>query len=334
MNNQTRVGLFALITLIIAVFGFYFLKGVNLFTTKNKYYAIFDHIDGLYKSNPVVVNGFKIGTVKDMYIDQKTGKIKVEIISEGNFQIPASSTASILSTDLVGSKTIAISLGGSSKMLDDGDTIRTVVQNDLMGKLNTAIDPLVLKINHTLTNLDSVLHGISGALGKQDPTSTIHKLNEALDNIKSITAQLDVTLKKGTLDKTLGNLASITGNIEKNNDGIKKIITNFADLTDTLKRADLAATVERARMAITEINILLKNINNGDGTISSLIKDKKVYNDIDGAILKLDALLADVKEHPYRYVNISVLGGQKRDEKYKAKVAAEQAKKATQKTTK
>ena len=97
MNNQAKVGIFAVITIAIFIFGFYFLKGTNLFATKNKYYSIFDRVDGLYKSNPVVVNGYKIGTVGNMSIDQKTGKVTVEMIAEDDFQIPDNSSATILS---------------------------------------------------------------------------------------------------------------------------------------------------------------------------------------------------------------------------------------------
>ncbi len=325
MNNQTKVGLFSLITIIIFIFGFYFLKGVNLFTTKSKYYAVFDNIDGIYKSNPVVVNGHKIGSVNDESFDINTGKVVVEMVVDNSFVLYDSCLASVTSTDLVGSKEISIRYKLSPRVLKSGDTMGSMLMPDMMGKLNAAIDPLKDNITKTLKNLDSVLHGISGALGKEDPTSTIHKLNAALDNIHSITENLNTTLKKGTLDKTLSNLESITGNLQKNNDGIQRILHNVADLTDTLKAADLATTVSKARMALSSIDTLLYNINNGDGTVSSLIKDKKIYNDLDSAVLSLNGLLSDVKSNPFRYVNVSFFGGKKRDDKYMAKQAKKKA---------
>jgi hypothetical protein len=50
-------------------------------------------------------------------------------------------------------------------------------------------------------------------------------------------------------------------------------------------------------------------------------------------VLSLNTLLVDVKAHPFRYVNVSVFGGQKRDDKYKAKLAKEEAKKKAKTTT-
>lgn len=325
MNNQTKVGLFALISVIVFIFGFYFLKGINLFTTKSRYYAVFDNINGIYNSNPVSVNGHHIGSVNGETFDVKTGKVVLEMVVDRGFILYDSCLASIISTDLVGSKEVSIRYKISGRALQSGDTLFTKSDPDLMSKLNAAIDPLKEKITVSLQNIDSVLHGISGALAKNDPTSTVHKLNAALDNIHAITLSLEATLQKGTLDMTLSNLSSISGNIARNNDGIQRIIHNVADLTDTLKQADLAQTVAKARLALSSLDTLLSNINNGDGTVSNLIKDKAVYNHLDSAVSSLNVLLKDVKAHPYRYVNVSFFGGQKRDEHYLAKEAKKEA---------
>ena len=318
MNNQTKVGLFSLITIIIFIFGFYFLKGVNLFTTKSKYYAVFDNIDGIYKSNPVVVNGHKIGSVNNEAFDVNSGKVVIEMVVDNDFVLYDSCLASVTSTDLVGSKEISIRYKISKKPIKSGDTMNSMIMPDLMGKLSAAIDPLKDNVSRTLRNLDSVLYSVKGALGKDDPTSTIHKLNAALDNIHTLTAE------NGPLTQTLNNLKTFTGNLDKNNENINRILHNVADLTDTLKSADLATTVAKAREALSSIDTLMYNINNGDGTVSSLIKDKKIYNDLDSAVLSLNTLLGDVKKNPFRYVNVSFFGGQKRDEKYLAKKAKEE----------
>ena len=319
MNNQTKVGLFSLITVIIFIFGFYFLKGKSLFTTKSKYYAVFDNVDGVYQSNPVVVNGHKIGTVNGEAFDVNTGRVVLEMVVENDFILYDSCLASISSTDLVGSKEVSIKYKISKRALKSGDTMYTALAPDLMSKLSAAIDPLQASITKTLKNLDSVLMGVKGALGKDDPTSTIHKLNAVLDNIHTLTAE------NGALKQTLNNLKTFTGNLDKNNDNIDRILHNIADLTDTLKSADLGATVGKARDALSSIDTLIYNINNGNGTVSSLIKDKKVYNDLDSAVLSLNVLLGDVKKNPFRYVNVSIFGGKKRDEKYLEKQAKKEA---------
>jgi phospholipid/cholesterol/gamma-HCH transport system substrate-binding protein len=70
----------------------------------------------------------------------------------------------------------------------------------------------------------------------------------------------------------------------------------------------------------------LAEINKGEGTIGKLVKDKKMYENLEAATSNLDKLLVDVKANPYRYVNVSIFGGQKRDEKYKAKMEKQKLK--------
>ncbi|MFN8276086.1 MAG: MlaD family protein [Chitinophagales bacterium] len=327
MNNQTRVGIFAFVTIVIFIFGFYFLKGTNLFVTKDKYYAVYDRVDGLYKSNPVVVNGFRIGTVSDMKINQETGKIVVEIMAEESFDIPDSSIAIIASTDLVGSKMINIKLIPSKRTLQSGDTIKTRFKTDLSETLGSAIDPLMIKISSTLHNLDSVLNGLSSVLNKNDPNSAITHLNASLAHINAITASLETTLNSGSLNKSLNNIEGFTDNLKKNNDKITGLLTNLHGLSDSLREANLKATIQNASNAIAELKTTLNKVNHGDGSIAKIINGPELYQHIDSAIVSLNLLLVDVKENPYRYVNVSLFSGKKRDEKYKAKMEKEKAKK-------
>lgn len=302
MSNQVRVGIFAFVSIVIFVLGFYFLKGINLFSTKTKYYAIYDRVDGLYKSNQVTINGYRIGMVNDIQIDHATGKVRVEIRSEDNFPIPANSIAGIEATDLVGGKQIAISLGDSKEILKDGDTIRTEFKLGVIDELGTAIKPLIGKVTETLEGLDSAVLNIKIALNKNDETSTIGRLNNSLANIQSITFELDKTLKSGSLDHSLKNIEGITTNIHNNNAQIDSLLKNLSAFSAELKETKLKQTVN-------EIHDILADINSGKGSIGKLVKSEDVYNKLDAAIANLDKLLIDVKARPYRYINISVFGG-------------------------
>ncbi|MBI3232631.1 MAG: MCE family protein, partial [Bacteroidetes bacterium] len=43
--------------------GYNFLKGNDLFSSSNVFYSVYNNVDGLSKSNAVVINGFKVGQV-------------------------------------------------------------------------------------------------------------------------------------------------------------------------------------------------------------------------------------------------------------------------------
>src|SRR5688572_8053578 len=104
MTNQVKVGIFFTLAVTIFILGFYFLKGINLFERKNVYYAVYERVDGLYKSNIVEVNGFPVGRVADMQRDPENGKIVVELDLDKNVKVPKSDStvAQLVSTDLLG----------------------------------------------------------------------------------------------------------------------------------------------------------------------------------------------------------------------------------------
>ena len=89
------------ITIVMLYMGFYFLKGNDFFSTKTKYYAIYDNIDQLAAGNPVLVNGYAVGQVSRIKILQsKQNRVLVELnidsgvaVSEITSNIPLATSA-------------------------------------------------------------------------------------------------------------------------------------------------------------------------------------------------------------------------------------------------
>jgi len=333
VNNATKVGIFSIITVIVFILGFYFLKGTNIFISKNKYYAVYDKVDGLYKSNQVVVNGYKIGLVSDMRYNTQTGKITVEMTIDDDIPIPLDSRATIVSTDFLGGKVLKIDLGKNTKIFDHLDTIPSSFQTDFIGGISDMFNPVVAKVGTVLNELEVTLKEINTLFKSGEDASirdAVMHLNKSMANIEVITKEFSVLAKGGSIQNSMKNIEGITGNLQKSNADITRLLSNVANITDTVAAADLKGTIENAKNAIGELQAILDNVNNGKGTIGKLVKDEKLYADIDTAVNSLDKLLKDVKLNPYRYINISVFGGKKRDDAYLKKQEKKAAKQVKQ----
>jgi len=59
---------------------------------------------------------------------------------------------------------------------------------------------------------------------------------------------------------------------------------------------------------VDKMDKIVAGVDNGEGSIGKLLKDDKLYQNLEGASRQLEQLLQDVKLNPKRYVHISVFG--------------------------
>jgi phospholipid/cholesterol/gamma-HCH transport system substrate-binding protein len=104
-----------------------------------KVYANFDNIAGLTVRSKVTMAGVTIGKVTAIDLDRDSymGRVTMQLDEAVN-NLPADSTASILTAGLLGEKYIGISVGGEEEVLGEGgiihDTQSSLVLEDLIGK--------------------------------------------------------------------------------------------------------------------------------------------------------------------------------------------------------
>lgn len=80
ISNETKVGILAVVAIVLLVMGINFLKGKSIFKSGNFIYADFTNAQGILVSNPVLANGFRIGSVYEiMENDNNLQSIKVAI---------------------------------------------------------------------------------------------------------------------------------------------------------------------------------------------------------------------------------------------------------------
>ncbi len=310
MKFKKEAKIAVIVTLIIFLFfwGYNFLKGRNLFSSYNYYYANFEKVDGLQKSSPVTVNGYVIGLVSDIqFTSEKLDKIQVEIGVKKNFKIPDNSVVMIVG-DLLGSKSIILLLGDSQDIVKNKGTLPGATAPDMVDAVTDKLmkTPIATNLNKVLVSIDSVLVILQNTF--DDKTQK---------NIQGIIANVEklVAAEHTKISMILTNFESVSGNLKKNNEDITKVIANLSAFSETLAASDVKNTVDNANRSLTQLNTLLTGINEGQGTIGKLAKDDSVYIYLQQSLNDLDKLLIDLRENPKDYVHFSLFGGKKSKEK-------------------
>src|SRR5438874_2130278 len=122
LSKEIKTGILVVISISIFVYGFNFLKGKNFFSERRIFYAVYPEVAGIVEANPVQLNGFKVGRVKDIQLFGTNGKIIVTFaISDKNLNIPKNSVAKIISSDLLGAKAIQLIPSDEKEFSKDGD---------------------------------------------------------------------------------------------------------------------------------------------------------------------------------------------------------------------
>jgi phospholipid/cholesterol/gamma-HCH transport system substrate-binding protein len=101
-------------------------------------YARFDQTGGLKPRAPVVIAGVKVGQVKSITLDENARAL-VDLDLDKGLKIPSDTSASIVTSGILGDRYISLQLGGETETLGPGDEIgfteSAVILERLIGKL-------------------------------------------------------------------------------------------------------------------------------------------------------------------------------------------------------
>jgi phospholipid/cholesterol/gamma-HCH transport system substrate-binding protein len=300
LTREIKTAILVIASILLFIWGYSFLKGRELFSSYQTYYAEYDSVEGLGKSAPITLNGLVIGKVTMIKINQNTGKLMVEMKVKTDFPISKSSAATLYEPTFIGGKQIAIEPNFQDKVLaEDGQMLQSNVRAGLTESLGNKLGPIQVKLEKIMTNADVLISGINNVLDKktqEDLKVSLSELSQTMTQFHKASASMNVILDE--------NKTQIKGVVTNFN----KISGDFAQISDSIKKANLGKTVKELNATIAKVNGIMKGLESGKGTMGKLINDDALYSNLEKTSRELELLLQDVRLYPTRYVNISLFG--------------------------
>jgi phospholipid/cholesterol/gamma-HCH transport system substrate-binding protein len=319
IKKEVKAGILVIVALALLIFGFNFLKGRNLFDTQRSFYAVYDHVDGLGASNPVILNGLGVGQVTSMkLIPGAEGLILVTFtINIGHLDVPKNSVAKIVSQDLLGSKAIALELGTSTILAMPGDTILSDVQASLTEEVNRQVAPLRAKAESLISSVDSVMIVIQQLLSRevvQNLERSINSISRTIHTLEKTASRIDTVVgeERSRVKVIMRNVESISSNFRDNNERLTAVIKNFHNISDSLAKANISATINNADRTLAQASEIMEKINRGEGSLGMLVNNDTLYKNLEKSSNNLDLLMQDIRLNPQRYLHFSIIGGRNR----------------------
>ncbi len=295
--REIKVGILAVVALFVLYFGFNFLKGVNIFTSVDRYTGIYANINGLTEQAPVYVRGYKVGQVDHISYDfTQENAFAVTLSINKGIILPEGTELALIADGLLGGTALQLNIptGTDEAYFHSGDTLPVVVVPGLFDILQ---GDLLVGINSTIAHIDSLVVGVEKQLEG-------NHLQASLKHVETIAA--DLTVASGKL-KTLmdGDAATLITDATS-------AVADIKTFSGNLSKVDIEATVNQIDTTVAHLNTFMAKLNSNEGTLGMLMNDQKLYLDITSAVNSADSLLTDLKAHPERYVQISVFGGKKK----------------------
>lgn len=309
ISKYSKLGFLILACMVILIWGINYLKGIDLLKRNTRYYVVYDKVDGLLKSSPVNINGFQVGQVSEIsFLEDYSGRILVTLAMQGDFKIAKGSVARIVSSDIMGTKSIKIEIVHSAEYYQPNDTIPGTIEGDLKEQVSMQVLPLKKKAEELIASLDSALTVVTYVFNKEtreNLTQSFENINRTVANIESSSAELKEIIASGSIKSIVNNIDEISTTIRENSGQITTILRNLSSMSDSLSKLEITPVFKEISESVAGLNTIIQKLNTTESSAGLLINDPVLYQNLNNLSVSLDLLLKDIRSNPKRYVHFS-----------------------------
>jgi phospholipid/cholesterol/gamma-HCH transport system substrate-binding protein len=155
---------------------------------------------------------------------------------------------------------------------------------------------MIPTIEKMLPKLDSILTSVNTLVADPAIAGSLHNIQRITTDLTASTRELN-TLMAGFNRQVPGLMTKANG-----------VLDNASQLTGNLGALDVAGTMAKVDATLANMQQLSEALNNNQGTLGLLMKDRQLYNKLNQTMESANALLSDFKAHPKRYIHFSVFG--------------------------
>jgi phospholipid/cholesterol/gamma-HCH transport system substrate-binding protein len=301
MNTNIKSAILYSTGLCLLIFGMLFLKRVNIFKSNYTLFAKFSAASGLNIDDPVLINGVKVGVVRNIEITKDGILVHLEI-NNTDVNIPQDSKATIASQSLISGKSIALAMGTLAEHVQNKDTLKSDNPKDFSQFLKQ-YEPMLNNTEVLVQNFNNVLL----------------KMEIALDAVNGVIKQ-----NEQSVAVMLTHLTQISGSIQNT------ILPNVNETLNTYKASIPAQNLNHIVVQLDETTLNLaqitKRLTTADNTFGKLLTQDEIYIQVQQTLAQIKDLVGDLKENPHRYVHVSVFGTKSSEVRYKNKIEGIEAK--------
>lgn len=288
-SRNVKIGIAFLVSIVMIYFGINFLKGVNIFRKQNTYISVFDNVNNLNVSSPILVNGYQVGLINSIQMmDNDSLDLAVEIRLDKGFRVKKGSKLEF-SSDFLGSSSVSLLINPyTTEFLSPGDTITGTRAVGLMD----GVARVIPKTDSIMSRLDSVSIALQTIATNPSWISAIESMSETMKQLESSS----VSLKKVMSD--IENDMPTIGN------NFAQISTNFKKVSEDLAEINVQNTFSTLDSTLLNLKLLSESLTSPDNSLGKLTNDTQLHDSLTSTINSATQLLEDIRKNPEKYLSV------------------------------
>jgi phospholipid/cholesterol/gamma-HCH transport system substrate-binding protein len=293
-KTEIQVGVTVLVALAILLWGIAALSTLAKARVQRIWHVSFAQGGGLAEGNEAQVNGVRKGVVTSLRL--AGDRVIVDLALARDVELTRESKVVIRSISMMGDKVIAVDYSGTGVPWTERDTIPGVYEKGLpevMADVGRASGS-VAAIARQLDSLAVVVNQGGGL------TSSIENFRRASEELAAAVAE-----NRAALRTTMANFSATSTSTKE------LVVDRQASLDAALDHfVATAGNLDRVSGKLDSLRASLQGaasrLDRGEGTLGKLVKDERLYADLEGSVRDLRALIADLKANPRKYFKFSV----------------------------
>jgi len=264
---EVKVGVFALIGLLILAMMILFVRDFRLFEKGYRFKVLFNYTGGLDKGAPVRLSGVEVGRVEKVsLVKEDITRVELGVWVREDVEIHQNADVFINTMGLLGEKYIEIGPGtNEAPVLEKGGV--------LIGKDPVRFEKALKMGEQLVEKLDEIVKCLNSIVVE---TNAKESIKETLKNARESSEKLNVLLTQ------------LNEMVEENRQGVKDSVANFQKVSSSLR-----SEMKKLSQSLTSLKNILSKIECGEGTIGKLVNSEELYDEI-------NAFIEDIEANPWK----------------------------------
>lgn len=329
--NDFIVGLTIIVTATILVGAVLWVQQSDLGQKRRTLTARFRDVGSVKVGAQVVIRGVKSGRVQALEL-APNGWVEARMTLEPSVELPANPVVLLNEASLFGEWQATIM--GRDALPRDENVARQIAEADQGGgRLPGATLPDIAQLTAVAGRIAGDVATVAERVEVAFDDRAARELRASIRNFADLSAALSKTVQEQSK-----NIHSMSADVE---DGVKSLVAASKDvkaisarfdsstsrgeiaqvvadaaaaareMRETSKRlytisGQLGDTQEQLHRFIANSDSVMSRINRGQGSLGLMVNDPSLYRSADSTMRELQALIADMRRNPKRYVNVRI----------------------------